>query len=396
MAATAPPADDRPVVGVGVVGFGWMGRVHARAHARVLHHYPDLPVTPRLVAVADEATDRLEHDARRYGFTTVTTNWQELLDDPAVQAVSVTVPNFLHREIGVAFAEAGKHLWIEKPVGRDLAEAEDVARAVAKGGVQSTVGFNYRRVPALEHARQLIANGALGTITHARVRLLADYAAHPEGVLSWRFQRAHAGSGVMGDLVSHGVDLIYHLLGDVDRLVADEAVFIPERPRPAGATSHYAVGGGELRSVENEDYVACLMRLVSGARVTLEASRVSVGEQNNYGIEVHGTDGSLSWDFRRMGELILATGAGYQNQSRTTVLVGPGHGAVDRFQPAAAVPMGFDDLKVIEAADFLRSIAEGTAHGPTIDDAVRAAAAMDAMSRSVASGAWESVPTPEA
>ncbi|WP_052665952.1 Gfo/Idh/MocA family protein [Nitriliruptor alkaliphilus] len=391
MEQTTPRADGPAELGIGVVGFGWMGQVHTRAYTRVRHHYPDLAVTPRLVAVVDEVADRAEHDARPYGFPRVARHWRELVEDPEIEAVSVTVPNFLHREIGVAFAEAGKHLWIEKPVGRDLAEARDVARAVAAGGVRSTVGFNYRFVPAVAHARQLIRDGQLGRVTHASVRLLADYAAHPQGVLSWRFQRALAGSGVMGDLVSHGIDLVHHLLGDVDRLVADEAVFIPERPRPGGATSHYATGDGELGPVENEDWVACLLRLASGGRVTLEASRVSVGEQNNYGFEVHGTDGAVAWDFRRMGELVHTAGDGHQNQARTTVLVGPGHGEVHRFQPAASIPMSFDDLKVAEAASFLRSIAEQEPHGPTIDDAVRAAAAMQAMTRSLASGTWEQV-----
>ncbi|MEU2268984.1 Gfo/Idh/MocA family oxidoreductase [Streptomyces olindensis] len=379
-------------LGVAVVGFGWMGRVHTQAYARVRHHYPQLSLVPELVAVAEEVPGRAEEAAAQFGFASTTRDWRDVAADPRVRAVSITAPNFLHREIGVAMAEAGKHLWIEKPVGLTAEDARAVADAVAKAGVQGTVGFNYRNAPAVEAARELIASGEIGTVTHVRVRLFSDYAAHPEGALTWRYERERGGSGVLGDLASHGADLARFLLGDITSLTADTAVFLPERARPTGATAgHSRAAGGELGPVENEDYVSCLLRFASGARGVLEACRVSVGEQNNYGFEVHGTKGAVFWDFRRMNELGVSRGTTYQDQSVSTVYVGPGHGEFAAFQPGAANAMGYDDLKVIEAYRFLRSVAEGTAHGATLTDAVRSAAALDAMSRSVASGTWETV-----
>ncbi|MFE2263689.1 Gfo/Idh/MocA family protein [Streptomyces griseosporeus] len=379
-------------LGVAVVGFGWMGRVHTQAYARVPHHFPQLTLRPRLVAVAEEVPGRAEEAAERFGFASATRDWREIAADPRVEAVSVTAPNFLHREIGVAMAEAGKHLWIEKPVGLTAADARAVAGAVAAAGVQGAVGFNYRNAPAVEAARDLIAAGEIGTVTHARVRLFSDYAAHPEGALTWRYERARGGSGVLGDLASHGVDLARFLLGDIDSLTADTAVFVPERARPAGATAgHTRASGGELGPVENEDYVGCLLRFASGARGVLEACRVSVGEQNNYGFEVHGTRGAVFWDFRRMNELGVSRGTGYQDQPVSTVYVGPGAGEYAAFQPGAANAMGYDDLKVIEAYRFLRSVAEGTPYGTTLADAVHSAAALDAMCRSAESGTWVSV-----
>ncbi|MFJ8489153.1 Gfo/Idh/MocA family protein [Streptomyces sp. NPDC094038] len=376
-------------LGVAVVGFGWMGRVHSQAYRRVPHHYPELPVRAELVAVAEEVPGRAEEAAAQFGFASTTRDWREVAADPRVHAVSITAPNFLHREIGVAMAEAGKHVWIEKPVGLTAEDARVVAEAVAKAGVQGTVGFNYRNAPAVAHARELIASGELGTVTHVRVRLFSDYAAHPDSALTWRYERARGGGGVLGDLASHGVDLARFLLGDIESLTADTAVFIPERARPAGATAgHTLATGGELGPVENEDYVNCLLRFASGARGVLEASRVSVGEQNNYGFEVHGTRGAVFWDYRRMGELGVSLGTSYQDQPVSTVFVGPGHGEYGAFQPGAANAMGYDDLKVIEARNFLRSVAEGTPHGPTLDDAVRSATALDAMSRSAAQGTW--------
>ncbi|MGP4043052.1 Gfo/Idh/MocA family protein [Streptomyces sp. 2A115] len=378
-------------LGVAVVGFGWMGRVHTQAYVRVPHHFPQLTVRPELIAVADEVPGRAEEAAGQYGFATAVRDWREVAADPRIQAVSVAAPNFLHREIGVAMAEAGKHIWIEKPVGLTAEDARAVADAVAKAGVQGAVGFNYRNAPAVSAARELIASGEIGTVTHVRIRLFSDYAAHPEGALTWRYERERGGPGVLGDLASHGVDLARHLLGEIASLAADTAVFVPERARPTAATAgHTRSTGGALGPVENEDYVSCLLRFASGARGVLEACRVSVGEQNNYGFEIHGTKGAVFWDFRRMGELGVSRGTSYQDQPVSTLYVGPGHGEYAAFQPGSANAMGYDDLKVIEAHNFLRSVAEGTPHGATLDDAVHSAAALDAIARSAENGTWAS------
>lgn len=384
--------DDRATLGVAVAGFGWMGRVHTQAYARLLHHYPNLPLAPRLVAVADEVPGRSEEAAAQFGFAEAVRDWRELAANPAVDAVSITAPNFLHREIGVAMARAGKHIWIEKPVGLSTGDAQAVADAVSAAGVQGAVGFNYRNAPAVEAARDLIAAGEIGAVTHVRVRFFSDYAAHPEGALTWRYEKERGGSGVLGDLASHGVDLARYLLGDIAALVADTAIFVPERAKPTGATTaHARAAGGELGPVENEDYASALVRFASGARGVLEASRVAVGDQNAYGFEIHGTKGAVGWDFRRLGELRLAVGGDYQDQSTSTLFVGPGAGEYQAFQPGSANAMGYDDLKVVEAARFVRSIAEKQPYGATLADAVRTARALDAMVESASSGRWVSL-----
>jgi predicted dehydrogenase len=382
----------RRPIGVAVAGFGWMGRVHSQAYARLLHHFPGLTLSPTMAAVADEIPGRAAEAAAQFGFRRATLDWRDIAADPEVQAVSIAAPNFLHREIGVAMAQAGKHIWIEKPVGLTTADARAVADAVAAAGVQSTVGFNYRNAPAVVAAGELIAAGDLGAITHVDIKMLSDYAAHPDGALSWRFERERGGSGVLGDLASHGVDLARHLLGDIDALVADAATFIAERARPTGATSgHGLATGGVPGPVENEDYASALLRFASGARGTLEASRVAVGEQNHYGFDIHGTKGAVSWDFRRMNELRVGYGTAYQDQSLSTVFVGPRHGAYGAFQPGSATSMGYDDLKVIEAYNFFRSIETGQPQGSTITDAVRSAETLDAMTESVSAGTWVSL-----
>jgi predicted dehydrogenase len=376
-------------LGIAVVGFGWMGRAHTQAYLRVTQHFPHLGVRPELVVVADEVPGRAEGAAAHYGFATAAADWRQVAADPRVEAVSIATPNFLHREIGVAMALAGKHIWIEKPVGVTAADARAVAEAVSKAAVHGTVGFNYRNAPAVAYARELIRSGKIGTVMHARIWLLSDYAADPETALSWRFELERGGNGVLGDLGSHAVDLARYLLGEIDAVMADSAIFIPERARPAGATAGHARAAGGMRApVENEDYVSCLLRFTSGARGVLEACRVSVGEQNNYGFAVHGTEGMVAWDFRRMGELGVSTGTAYLDQPSSTVFVGPGHGDYAAFQPGAGITMGYDDLKVIEAHNFLRSVAEDAVHGATLDDAVHSASVLEAMAGSVESGHW--------
>ncbi|MDT0321145.1 Gfo/Idh/MocA family protein [Streptomyces millisiae] len=374
-------------LGVGIIGAGWMGHVHARAYARLPHHYPELGVRPRLVAVADPVPGQLDDFAARFGPVRRYDAWRALLADPEVRAVSVTAPNALHREIGTAVAEAGRDLWIEKPVGLTAGDARAVADAVARAGVRAAVGFNYRTFPAVARARALLREGAIGTPTHARCQLLTDYAAHPMAPLNWRFTREHGGSGVLGDLASHGVDLVRFLLGDLAAVVAETAVFTPRRPLPSAAdTSHYAVAAADAATgpVENADYVCALLRTAAGVPVTFEASRAAVGEQNAYGFSVHGTRGLLAWDFRRPGELAVSRGDSYLNQPVTRWTAAPGDGDYGRFHPGAGNAMSYDDSKVAEAADFLspdRSPA-------TPADAVAAAETLEALTTSAASGAW--------
>ena len=380
---------EAPVLRVGIVGWGWMGQAHARAYARLRQHYRDAPLKPTLVAVADNAADdRLVSAVDTFGFRHVYGDWHDLVARNDIDVVSVTGPNFVHREVAVAAAEAGKHVWVEKPAGRNATETRAIRDAVRANAVQSAAGFNYRNVPAVELARQLIADGRLGRINHVHIRLLADYAAHPDGALTWRFKTEWSGSGVLGDLASHGVDLGRYLVGEITSLICDDATFISQRPQVSITASHFSRGTGRMEAVENEDYVAALLRFRGGARGILESSRASVGEQCTYGIEVHGDRGALSWDFRRMGELQLCVDQDYQNAYFLTHYVAPSDGEFARFQPAAGIAMGYDDLKVMEAHQLVQSIATGQAHGATVEDALSAAEIIEAMAESARNRGW--------
>ena len=384
-------------LGVGVVGLGWMGRLHARSLLRLPFHYPALAMTARLVAYADPADDPgTTAAARALGFADRHRDWSDLVARDDVDLVCVTGPNATHRDVAVAAARAGKHLWVEKPAGRSSAETREIAEAVDAAGVQAAAGFNYRNAPAVEHARDLVHSGRLGQVEHSTVRFSSDYSAHPDGALTWRFRDELAGSGVLGDLVSHAADLLRYVVADLQEVVADTAIFIADRPEPAtAAASHFSRGAGDgtRLPVENEDYVSALVRLADGSRAILESSRTEVGDQCAYSIEVHGTQGALAWDYRRMGELRTCLDQDYQDAAWSTLLVGPGIGELGAFQPGAGNAMSFDDLKVIEAARLVESIASGTPVGATIHDALAAARTVDALRASAAGRRWETLTT---
>jgi predicted dehydrogenase len=377
-------------VGIGVIGMGWMGRVHASSYRRVLEHFPDLGVRARLVLAADVSEQRRAH-AERVGFEATTADWRAVIDDPRVEIVNVTLPNVMHREVAVAALEAGKHLWVEKPVGRGVEDTAAVAEAAQRAGVVTGVGFCYRFAPAVQHARALIAAGEIGDVTHYRGVFLADYANRPDAAASWRFDRAAAGSGALGDLMAHVVDMTHHLVGPIERLSGRTATMIRQRPRASVEGTHFSrVESDDLVEVDNEDWAAALFELESGTVGSLEASRVIVGPRVQMRFEVHGTRGALSWELERMNELErFQLSDDGMDEGYTTILAGAQHPDFAAFQPGAGVPMGYDDLRVLEARTFLASVRDGVQGEPGVEEMLTCARVLEAIERSAESGAWE-------
>ncbi len=393
---TAPHQGAPRRIGVGVISLGWMGTLHSRSYLAVPSHYPDLGLRPVLAHACDISDHRLDFARDVLGFERAGTSWADVLADPAVDVVSICAPNALHREIAVAAAEAGKPFWIEKPVGRDVVDTAEVVLAAEKAGVLTCVGYNYRHVPAVQYIRSLVAGGELGRVSSVRCVFLNGQAADPRVALSWRFQREHAGSGVLGDLFCHVADLAQYVTADrITELSAAASIVHPRRPIVAMGGSHFdLVTGGPTGPVENEDYAAVLARFGGGAVGTFEVSRVVVGPRSGLVLEVYGSAGSATWDFERMNELrvCLAGSPGY-----TTVLGNAGLGDYARFQPGPGTAMGHDDLKVIEAARFLAAVSEPAGGEPvavgraTVVDALSAAEVVAAAVRSADTRRWEQV-----
>jgi predicted dehydrogenase len=388
-------------IGVGLISIGWMGMLHSRAYQALPIVYPELNVKTRLVMAADTAQDRVDYAVNVLGYESGTLDYREVLANPAVDVVSICAPNFLHAEIGIAAAKAGKAFWIEKPVGRNAEETTEVEKAADEAGVVTSIGFNYRLAPAVEHARELIANGKLGRITNVRGVFFADYSSEPNGALSWRFVRKLAGSGVLGDLMGHLIDLVHYVVGPIDEVTGITKTVYTERPElPMGTGTHFAViEGGVMKPVENEDYGAALIRFADNAQAagavgTLEASRVAVGPRVNYNFEIYGTEGSLKWNFERMNELELALDRTGEHVGYQTVYAGPSFGDFAKFQPGAGIPMGYDDLKTIEARRFIEAFIGGPARNSNIHDAVASTRVISAIEKSVETKGWVKIEQP--
>ena len=209
------------VLGVGVIGMGWMGMVHSRSYLGIPSHFQDSEIRPRMVICADEAEHRARKGQELFGFQSYTTDWKEVVTHPDVEVVNIAAPNHLHLEMARASAEAGKHIFCEKPVGRSPQETAQIEQAARRAGVLSGVGYNFRWAPVVQYARQLIRDGRLGDLTHYRGRFFVGYGSNPRGVLSWRFQRDMAGMGALGDLMSHVIDMANMMAGPIERVVAN-------------------------------------------------------------------------------------------------------------------------------------------------------------------------------
>jgi predicted dehydrogenase len=379
-------------LGLAVVGMGWMGELHTRALLRLPHHYPDIDARVVPVVVADPRDDRRRAGAEQYGFTRSDAEWRNAIVDPAVDIVSITAPNAMHAEVVAAAVAAGKPFWVEKPVGRTPQDAIAAASAARRAGVMSAVGFDYELVPAVLRAKELVDDGTVGPIRTYRGRFLADYAASPTVGRSWRFVRNEAGSGVLGDLMTHVIDQALLLCGPIDELMADEVTFVTERPEPATAMAgHFGKAeGAAIAPVENEDHLSALVRFASGARGTLEVGRCVVGRHVQMGFDLYGAEAALSWTFERMNELEVASSEGI-DAGFTTSYAKAGYGDFTRFQPGPGIPMGYDDLKVIEASGFVRSVLSGQPVRPNMTTMAEVAKVMLAMQRSVSSRSWEEV-----
>lgn len=388
--------------GLGVIGMGWMGETHSRAFAGIADRFWKSGLKARLVACADAELHRAEQARARFGFETCTNEWRRVIEDPGVEIVSISAPNFLHLELVKAAAAAGKHVFCEKPVGRTAKETLQIAKAVESAGINSAVGFNYRWVPLVQYAHEQISSGKLGTNTHFRSRFFSMYGHNPLSQLSWRFDKELAGLGTLGDLLSHVIDMALFMSGPIVQTISLGHTFIPQRPVPIpGKGTHFTLGqlGDPLGPVTNEDYVAALVEFESGARGVLEGCRVMYGPKCEMAFDWHGTAGAIKWDFERMNELEVYRPEDKQkigsepdlHDGFTRIVAGPEHPHFHWFQPGAGIGLGYDDLKTIEAFQFLQSVSLDRRHVPGVSQALEVACVQAAINNSWESGTWAQV-----
>ena len=293
--ADARATGDAPVVGVGMLGYAFMGKAHSNAFLKIPHMMYPPPAIPKLVGIAGRNEEAVKEAARRYGYLNAYTDWREMLENDEIQLFDNGGPNDAHAEPSIAAAQAGKHVLCEKPLGRTAEESKTMLDAVQKAGVKHMVAFNYRFVPAIRQIRLLIESGALGRIYHFRAQYLQEWIMpHYNTPMIWRLQKEKAGSGALGDLGAHIIDLARYLVGEIDTVSAMTKTFIKERPN---------ADGSGMGTVDVDDAFGAVVSFENGALGTLEATRFAAGRKNGQTLEINGERGSIRFNLERLNEL---------------------------------------------------------------------------------------------
>ncbi|MFG3496869.1 Gfo/Idh/MocA family protein [Streptomyces sp. NPDC047928] len=376
-----------PTIGIGMIGYAFMGAAHSQGW-RTAGRVFDLPLRPELAAICGRDADAVRAAADRHGWAAAETDWRDLVARDDVRLVDICTPGDSHAEIAVAALEAGKHVLCEKPLANSVTEAEAMADAAARArgrGQIAMVGFNYRRVPAVAYARRLVADGRLGALRHVRVTYLQDWLVDPDFPLTWRLEREHAGSGALGDLGAHIVDLAQYLAGEP--LVGVSALaetFVRERPLLAGASAGLSAAGGTGRGqVTVDDATVFTGRLASGALASFEATRMAAGRKNALRLEINGERGSLAFDLERLNELSFhdhtepAASAGF----RRILVTEPEHPYLEAWWPPGHA-LGYEHTFAHQARDLVHAIASGTDPAPSFADGLQVQRVLAAVAES--------------
>lgn len=370
-------------LGVGLIGTGFMGKCHAlafRAAPAVFGHLPRLD----LAVLADLDASVAGEAARSLGFLRATDNWRDLVDDPAVDIVAITSPNFLHQKMAETALAAGKHVYCEKPLALDARGAEAMTLTAEAAGVKTLVGYNYLHNPVIKLAEDIIDAGEIGEIVHFRGAHFEDYLASPDTPYSWRSSKAQAGAGIVADLGSHIISLARRLVGEIGSVQAMLDIVVKERPLPNDP--------GQKVKVDVDDQAQMLIRFRDGPTGTIEASAVAAGRKMFLTFEIIGSKGTLVFDQERMNELrLFRFGDDRSRDGFKTILTGPVHPPYDRFCPAPGHGLGFNDLKTIEVAHLIDGIVNATPLDPDFRSAWQIAEVVDAAIRSDAERAWVDV-----
>ena len=362
-------------IGIGLLGYAFMGKAHSNAYKKIAYMTWPPPLVPELVAIAGRDEAAVSEAARRYGFAEAVTDWRALVADDRIGLFDNSGPNNLHAEPTIAAAEAGKHVICEKPLGRDAAESYETWQRVAATGVKHMCAFNYRFVPAVRLAREIIASGEIGDLLHFRGSYLQEWGAAE--IDAWRFDKTAAGSGALGDLGAHVIDLARYLVGEIAEVSAHTATFWPDRTV--------------------DDAVESVVSFENGAVGTIEATRFATGRKNAFRWEINGSKGSIAFDLERLNELqvhYVGSAPGERAQGFRNVLVSePDHPFWEHWWPQGHI-IGWEHTFVHELHHLLTAIRDDgdvAPHGATLEDGYRAAEVCDAMLRSAEQGGREEV-----
>ncbi len=365
-------------IAIGMIGYKFMGKAHSNAYRQISQFF-DLPLKPRLKTISGRDKPKVEKMAERWGWENAVDDWRRIIDDPEIKVVDICSPNNTHRDIAIAAFEAGKIVACEKPLAMNGAEAEQMAAAARKSGKINTVWFNYRRVPAIAFARQLIDEGRIGRVYHFRALYLQDWTMDPSVPLLWRMDKDVAGSGVTGDLHSHIVDLSNFLAGDIESVAGTSKIFINERERPEGGKS----------KVEIEDASIFVAKYTSGAIGHFEATRFANGRKNGNTFEINGEVGSVYFDLEDMSRLWYFDSREpkhIQGWRKISVWEEVHPYMKQWWVPGCAI--GYEHTFGNQAADLINAIAQNKPMQPNFDDGLKCQLVLDAVMEASSSDRW--------
>ena len=378
---------------VGLIGAGFMGKAHALAYVGMPIFFWPAPAIPVKKIICDLAEESTKDSAQRFGFEDYTTDWKKVVSDSNIDIVDISTPNDSHAEIAIAAAEAGKHIVCEKPIARNVDEAKSMYEAVKKAGVVNMLAFNYRRTPAIALAKKFIDEGAIGKILNFRGTYLQDWSADQASPLSWRFQKKVAGSGALGDIGTHVIDLARYLVGEFAEVNAVMKTYIKERPIQEGSVDKLGTVKADIKvkkaTVDVDDEVSFFVNFCNGAVGSIEATRNAWGRNNFVTLEIHGEKGSIYFNYERMSELkvYFASDPGDRRGFRT-IYTGPAHPYGEGLWPIPALGIGYGETKIIECYDFIKAIVHKSDVSPNFKDGYNIALICNAIIESANTQKW--------
>lgn len=380
---------------VGLIGAGFMGKAHSLAYAGMPIFFWPAPAIPVRKMIADLTEESAKEAAERFGFEKYTSDWKKVIEDPEIDIVDISTPNDSHMEIAIAAAEAGKHIFCEKPIARNSIEAKRMFEAVKKAGVKNMLAFNYRKTPAVALAKKFIEEGSIGKILNYRGTYLQDWSADPMAPLSWRYQKKIAGSGALGDIGSHAIDMARYLAGEIDEVFATMKTYITERP-----VQQKTLTMDKLETVKADDNVvkapvdvddetSFMVRFRNGAVGSFEATKIGLGRNNYITFEIHGEKGSLFFNYERRDELqVYFSSDPVDRRGFRTIYTGPAHPYGEGLWPIPGLGIGYSETKIIECYDFIKAIVDDTEVSPNFEDGYKIALICDAVIQSSETQQW--------
>ncbi len=378
---------------IGLIGAGFMAKAHSIAYAGMPMFFWPAPAIPYKKMIVDINEDIAKSACAKFAFETYSTDWHDIINDPEIDVVDICTPNNVHAEIAIAAAKAGKHILCEKPLSLTTEEAKEMYQAAKENNVTTLVAFNYRRTPAVQLAKKYIEEGAIGEILDFRGTYLQDWSADPNSPLSWRFQKEICGSGALGDIGTHVVDMLRFLLGDFDKVMARCATYIPERPVQSGLVDSLGTEKGTAQSpkgkVDVDDQCCFMVECKNGSFGTIEATRNAWGRNNFITFEIHGTKGSLVFNYEHRDELqVCFADDPDDRRGFRSVYTGPNHPYGDALWPIPALGIGYTETKIIECYDFIKAVTEGTEASPNFRDGYAIELIAEAVLKSAQSQTW--------